>query len=158
MNRTLRGLAVLGLAAALVGTATGCGLASRGQAAPARPHAVTRPAKEVAARESAATPPASAQSAAPSAQSPSSSPSTPAASGYTGPHFSSPTSAMIYLARAYNGHDITALRAVTTPQSYRELMQMQSEAVNLQLRYCTPDPGRGDYTCYFRHDYPASAH
>jgi len=65
---------------------------------------------------------------------------------------------MIYLARAYNGHDITALRAVTTPQSYRELMQMQSEAVNLQLRYCTPDPGRGDYTCYFRHDYPASLH
>jgi hypothetical protein len=65
---------------------------------------------------------------------------------------------MIYLARAYNGHDIAALHAVTTPQSYRELMQMRSEAVNLQLRYCTLDRGRGDYTCYFRHDYPASLH
>ena len=65
---------------------------------------------------------------------------------------------MMYLARAYNGHDITALHAVTTPQSYRELMQMQSEAVKLQLRYCTPDRGHGDYICYFRHDYPASLH
>jgi hypothetical protein len=65
---------------------------------------------------------------------------------------------MIYLARAYNAHDVTALHAVTTPQSYRELMQMQSEAVKLQLQSCTPDPGHGDYICYFRHDYPASLH
>lgn len=65
---------------------------------------------------------------------------------------------MTYLAAAYDGQDITALRAVTTPQSYRELTQMRSEAVNLQLRYCTPDRGRGDYICYFRHDYPASLH
>jgi hypothetical protein len=65
---------------------------------------------------------------------------------------------MIYLAGAYNGHDIAALHAVTTPQSYRELMQMRSEAVNLQLLSCRPDPGRGDYFCDFRHDYPASMH
>ena len=65
---------------------------------------------------------------------------------------------MIYLANAYNEHDATALHAVTTPQSYRELTQMRSEAVNLQLRYCTLDRGRGDYTCYFSHDYPASLH
>jgi hypothetical protein len=65
---------------------------------------------------------------------------------------------MLYLASAYNAHDATALRAVTTPQSYRELMQMRSEAVDLQLRYCTADRGRGDYICYFRHDYPASLH
>jgi hypothetical protein len=65
---------------------------------------------------------------------------------------------MIYLASKYNSHDATALRAVTTSQSYRELMQMRSEAVNLELRYCTPDHGRGDYICYFSHDYPASLH
>ncbi len=65
---------------------------------------------------------------------------------------------MIYLASSYNSHNATALRAVTTPESYRELVQMRSEAVNLQLRNCTPDRGRGDYICYFRHDYPASLH
>ncbi len=80
----------------------------------------------------------------------------PAAQGYSGPHFSSPGAAMIYLANAYNDHDATALHAVTTPQSYRELMQMRSEAVNLQLLSCRPDPVRGDYFCDFRHDYPAS--
>jgi hypothetical protein len=36
-------------------------------------------------------------------------------------------------------------------------MSMRSAAVNLRLRYCTPNPG-GDYTCTFRHDYPASMH
>jgi hypothetical protein len=158
MNSTLRGLALIGLAAGVVSAATGCGLVSHDHAAPARPHAVTRSATDVAARQSAATPPLSSPSAAPSAASPSSSPSAPAVSGYTGPHFSSPSSAMIYLARAYNRHDVTALHAVTTPQSYRELMQMRSEAVNLQLRQCTLDRGRGDYICDFTHDYPASLH
>ena len=65
---------------------------------------------------------------------------------------------MIYLAAAFNEHDATALHAVTTPKSYRELMQMRSEAVGLRLRYCAPDSGHGDYVCYFRHDYPASLH
>jgi len=65
---------------------------------------------------------------------------------------------MIYLAKAYNRHDVTALHAVTTPQSYRELMQMRSEAVNLELQQCRLDRGRGDYFCDFRHDYPASLH
>lgn len=60
---------------------------------------------------------------------------TPAVVAYTGPHFSSPSSAMTYMARTYNDRDVTALRAVTTPQSYRELMQMRSGAVNLRLRY-----------------------
>jgi hypothetical protein len=65
---------------------------------------------------------------------------------------------MIYLASAYNRNDATALRAVTTPKSYRELTQMRSEAVNLQLQNCQPDRGHGDYICNFRHDYPASLH
>jgi hypothetical protein len=65
---------------------------------------------------------------------------------------------MIYLASAYNRNDATALRAVTTPKSYRELTQMRSEAVNLRLQSCRLDRGHGDYICSFRHDYPASLH
>jgi hypothetical protein len=157
MNSMMRGLALIGLAG-LVSAATGCGLASRDQTATTRSHAVTRSASEVAARQSEATRPVSSQSASLGAASPSISPSTPAASGYSGPRFSSASSAMLYLAGAYNGHDAKALRAVTTPQSYRELTQMRSEAVNLQLRYCQPDRGHGDYICYFRHAYPAGLH
>ncbi len=65
---------------------------------------------------------------------------------------------MTYMARAWNGHDLRALRAVTTPQSYRELTQMRSDLVNLRLRRCTLNHGRGDYICSFRHDNPASLH
>jgi len=65
---------------------------------------------------------------------------------------------MIYLAAAFNSNDAAELHAVTTPSSYLELMQMRSEAVNLQLQSCRPDANRGDYFCVFRHDYPASMH
>lgn len=65
---------------------------------------------------------------------------------------------MTYLAAAYNSGNAAALHAVTTPASYADLAQMQSEAVNLQLQYCTADASRGDYYCYFSHDYPASLH
>jgi curli biogenesis system outer membrane secretion channel CsgG len=65
---------------------------------------------------------------------------------------------MTYLAAAYNSGNAAALRAVTTPASYADLAQMRSEAVNLQLQYCTADASRGDYYCYFSHDYPTSLH
>ena len=65
---------------------------------------------------------------------------------------------MTYLAAAFNSGNAAALHAVTTPGSYNELMQMRSEAVNLQLSYCTANPERGDYNCIFSHDYPASLH
>jgi hypothetical protein len=65
---------------------------------------------------------------------------------------------MIYLARAYNRHDATALHAVTTPDSYRALMQMRSGDVRLRLRRCTLNRNRGDYICSFTHDYPAGQH
>lgn len=65
---------------------------------------------------------------------------------------------MTYLAAAFNSGDATALHAVTTPSAYNELTQMHSEAVNLQLQSCTADANRGDYFCYFSHDYPASLH
>ena len=65
---------------------------------------------------------------------------------------------MTYLASAFNSDDAPALHAVTTPGSYNELTQMRSEAVNLQLQHCTADANRGDFYCYFSHDYPASLH
>ncbi len=65
---------------------------------------------------------------------------------------------MTYLAAAYNSDNAAALHAVTTPDSYADLTQMRSEAVNLQLQYCTADANRGDSYCYFSHDYPASLH
>jgi hypothetical protein len=65
---------------------------------------------------------------------------------------------MTYLAAAFNSGSAAALHGVTTPGSYEELTQMHSEAVNLQLQYCAADANRGDYYCYFSHDYPASLH
>lgn len=65
---------------------------------------------------------------------------------------------MTYLAAAFNSDNVAALHAVTTPGSYLALTQMRSEAVNLQLQYCTLDANRGDYYCSFSHDYPASLH
>ena len=65
---------------------------------------------------------------------------------------------MTYLVAAFNSDDAAALHAVTTPSAYEELTQMRSEAVNLQLQSCTADANRGDYYCYFSHDYPAGLH
>jgi hypothetical protein len=64
---------------------------------------------------------------------------------------------MTYLAAAYNRGDITALHYVTEPRAFSRLMSMRSDALNLQLQYCTHNP-RGDYTCHLRHDFPASEH
>jgi len=64
---------------------------------------------------------------------------------------------MSYLADAYNRDDVAALHHVTNPSSFKALMDMRSEAVDLQLRSCTPT-GRGDYDCVFRHSYPKSMH
>jgi hypothetical protein len=77
---------------------------------------------------------------------------------YTGPHFRTPQAAMRYLAAAYNRHDTAAMHAVTTPRAYKSLTQMWSPAVNLRLVSCTADPGRGDFVCTFRHDYPRKLH
>jgi hypothetical protein len=65
---------------------------------------------------------------------------------------------MIFLAAAFNDGNDAALHSVTTPSSFSDLTQMRSEAVNLQLQSCTFNAQRGDYNCYFSHDYPASLH
>jgi len=64
---------------------------------------------------------------------------------------------MTYLAAAYNRADITALHHVTEPRAFSRLMRMRSDAINLRLESCKANP-RGDYTCYFRHDFPAREH
>jgi hypothetical protein len=65
---------------------------------------------------------------------------------------------MTYLAAAYNSNDLAALHQVTDPGAFNELQAMRSGAIHLRLRYCTPNSRRGDYTCYFRHDFPPSEH
>jgi hypothetical protein len=73
------------------------------------------------------------------------------------PHFGTPQAAMRYLAHAYNRHDSAALHYVTNPSSFKALMAMRSEAVDLQFKSCTPT-GHGDYNCVFRHRYPKRLH
>jgi hypothetical protein len=73
------------------------------------------------------------------------------------PHFATPQAAMRYLAAAYNRDDVAAIHYVTTPASFKDLMAMRSEAVDLQLRSCA-STGRGDYLCVFRHRYPKRLH
>ena len=74
------------------------------------------------------------------------------ATGYTGPHFTTPQAAMIYMAAAYNNDDSTALHAVTDPQAFTSLQAMRSSDAGLRLTSCRPTP-RGDYMCSFRYDY-----
>jgi hypothetical protein len=144
----MRGLAMLAAAAAL---AAGCATAT-----PSAHVAAAAGQRSSAAAQHPVTgtgPPSTTPAAAPTP-----SPSPPAAaSGYTGPHFGTPQAAMGYLAAAYNTGDLKALHHVTEPRAFSRLMIMRSDAINLRLRYCTPNPG-GDYTCYFRHDFPASEH
>jgi len=137
------------LAAAVFAAALVAGCASH---TPSAQVAATPRPPAAAQQPTAATHPPAAP-AAPASPAP---PST-AAPGYTGPHFDTPQAAMIYLADAYNGGDLTALHHVTEPRAFNRLMSMRSDAINLRLKYCTPNP-RGDYTCYFRHDFPASEH
>jgi predicted lipid-binding transport protein (Tim44 family) len=139
-------LAAAAFAAAL---ATGCA----SHAPSARVAATPRPPAAAQQPAAATHPSARAPAAAPAS---SASPPT-AAPGYTGPHFDSPQAAMTYLAAAYNAGDLTALHHVTEPRAFSRLMSMRSDALNLRLRYCTPNP-RGDFACYFRHDFPASEH
>jgi hypothetical protein len=72
-------------------------------------------------------------------------------------HFDTPEAAMTYLAAAWNRDDLTALCQVTNPNARFELDQMHHEAVNLRLAKCAR-LGVGQYSCTFRHDYPARMH
>ena len=155
----LRRLAMLAVAAFAAALATGCAghTPSAHVAAKSRPAAAAQQPTAAAHRPAGASTAAPASSASPSIAPASSAPPSTAAPGYTGPHFDTPQAAMTYLAEAYNAGDLTALHHVTEPRAFSRLMSMRSDAFNLRLKYCTPNP-RGDFTCYFRHDFPASEH
>jgi hypothetical protein len=139
------------LAAAAFAAALAAGCARHAPAAhlaaQPRPPATGHQPAAAAGTPAAAPAPAPTSSASPSASAP----------GYTGPHFATPQAAMNYLADAYNAGDLTALHHVTEPRAFSRLMSMRADAINLRLKYCAPNP-RGDYTCYFRHDFPGSEH
>ncbi len=73
------------------------------------------------------------------------------------PHFATPEDAMRYLADAWNRNDLTDLKHVTNPAARGALDDMHKVAVDLRLDHCTENVGRGDYECYFDHDYPPHA-
>jgi hypothetical protein len=81
---------------------------------------------------------------------PTASPTPPA----QGPHFATPQAAMRYLAAAWNRNDVVSLKHVTDPNARMELDDMHSEATNLRLDHCTFTKARGDYECFFTHDFP----
>lgn len=147
---------VLVIAAAL-GVA-GCGVGY--------PVAVAHPAEGSVAPAAGASRPAAPGAAAPGAASPLS-PHTawladaaaapPTTTSVVRPHFATPQAAMKYLAAAYNRDDVAALHYVTNQSSFKALIAMRSEAIDLQLRSCAPT-GHGDYICGFRHRYPKRLH
>jgi hypothetical protein len=152
-RRRQHALRLAGIAfAAALAVAGGAGCGRSGQAATAAAAAFH---PDAAAISAAALHPHS-PATAPAGTVPGASSSPAPAAGYAGPHFDTPQQAMIYLAAAYNSDNITDLHYLTTPAAFSDLMRMRATAVNLHLSYCQRNP-RGDYTCYFRHDYPASA-
>lgn len=72
-------------------------------------------------------------------------------------HFDTAAAAMIYLAGAWNRHDLGAMCAVSTPDARYQLLAMHDEARNLRFSSCDSQ-GNGAYMCTFRHDYPARLH
>ena len=80
---------------------------------------------------------------------------TPKSAAPPSPYFKTPEAAMRYLASAYNRHDTTALKHVTTPVARDNLEGMRTMADNLKLVSCEANRDRGDYVCEFVHDYPA---
>src|SRR5215471_2374273 len=151
-----RRLAMLAAAAFVAALATGCAShpLSANVAATSRPTAAVQ--QQAAATDTPAAAPAVTPTSPAATPTSAAQPST-AAPGNTRPHFDTPQAAMIYLAHAYNAWDVTALHQVTEPRAFARLMDMRSDAFDLRLKYCTPNP-RGDFTCYFRHDFPASEH
>ena len=64
---------------------------------------------------------------------------------------------MTYLAAAWNESDVRRIDYVTNPSGRAEMDAIASEMVNLRLDRCNPNPGAGDYTCFFHHDITPSA-
>ncbi len=146
MRPALPVLAVSGVAVAAV--LSGCGTQP---AASVQPVAQSQDLPSVVAPPTASTPPAVTPAAATrTTSSPSATPTTQPARG---PLFDSPEAAMRFMAAAFDRRDATALRAVTTPESRRELFDMWPKQVHLRLSSCQRESD-GTYTCLFPHDPP----
>jgi hypothetical protein len=141
-------------AAGLMTLAAGCASASPHQASspPAQPRHIT--AGAVAASRPAPAPGAHRPTP---AASPATGGTRSVATGYAGPHFTTPQTAMAYLAAAYNNDDTTEMHAVTDPQAFTSLLAMRSSDLDLRVTSCTQTP-RGDYICSVRYDHPVSGH
>jgi hypothetical protein len=148
-NRTMRGIlrpvtaAALGLA--LIGALTACG----------KDDATSTSASTSTTDTSGTTSTSTTSTTHTSATSLSSTITTTLVNGK--PHFGSPEDAMRYLADAWNRDDLTDLKHVTDPSARGALDDMHEVAVNLRLNHCERNEERGDYTCYFDHDYPPHA-
>jgi hypothetical protein len=148
--------------AAMARAAGAAGLMILAGCAAASPHLASGPraqpghvtARPAASRGPAAVPPASRPAA---ASSPATGATRSAATGYAGPHFTTPRAAMAYLAAAYNTDDTAAMHELTDPQAFTSLQAMRSFDADLQLTSCTPTP-RGDYMCSVRYDDPERGH
>jgi hypothetical protein len=68
--------------------------------------------------------------------------------GQRSPHFATPDAAMRYLVAAYNAHDVSSERHVTTPDSRIALESERQWVKTFAFHSCAKNPG-GDYTCVF---------
>jgi hypothetical protein len=148
MSRAVHGLAVTGLAVTVL--LSGCGSRQAGSDQPvAQSLSLVSPAPSVPTPGGSTTPTPAATTPTPStAPTPTASAKAPAR-----PHFDTPEAAMRSMAAAFNRHDLTALRWVTTPESRQELFDMWPQQVHLRLSSCEREID-GTYTCSFPHDPP----
>jgi hypothetical protein len=72
----------------------------------------------------------------------------PAAAGQV-PHFDTPDAAMRYLVAAYNAHDLTAEKHVTTPDARTQLESERQWVNTFSFDNCQVDGTQGDYVCVF---------
>ena len=71
------------------------------------------------------------------------------------PHFGTPQTAMVYLANAWNSHNVQEIDYVTDPAGRQQMDSMSAQMPNLTFKSCAQNPA-GDYTCYFSHDIVSS--
>jgi hypothetical protein len=72
-----------------------------------------------------------------------------AAAAGQSPHFDTPDAAMRYLVAAYNAHDMTAERHVTTPDARTQLESERQWVNTFSFDNCQVDGTQGDYVCTF---------
>jgi hypothetical protein len=67
-------------------------------------------------------------------------------------HLASPLEVTQYFAAAVNNSDLGELHQVTTPASFKAVMDMRSYVRDVHAQSCTAT-GRGDYDCVLKYQY-----